>query len=47
MPLVSELLSGAWGSKIPPIVREEQVGDNFIKLNMYKSMGWTTYSLEF
>ena len=37
--LIPEPLCGNRGSKCPPAVREEQVQDHLIRLNVYKSMG--------
>ncbi|KAK4825178.1 hypothetical protein QYF61_024658 [Mycteria americana] len=36
---VDRLQDGDWGSKVPPIVREDQVHDQLRNLNMPKSMG--------
>lgn len=32
-------LGGSWGNKTPPTVREEQVQNHLMRLNVYKSMG--------
>lgn len=34
-----EPLGGSWGNKTPPTVREEQVQNHLMRLNVYKSMG--------
>lgn len=35
---IPEPLAGFWESKIPPTVKEKQIRDCLIRLNVYKSM---------